>query len=76
MLAHLYAAEALVLMDKLSDAVEHLNPENVSDISLIIPKEESNEEDEIPMNTRPQASKTNNCLFVAVYTKKICVKIK
>ncbi|XP_017785231.1 PREDICTED: CCR4-NOT transcription complex subunit 10 [Nicrophorus vespilloides] len=34
MLAHLYAAESLVLLDKLSDALDHLNPENLRDISL------------------------------------------
>lgn len=34
LLANLYAAEALVLLDKIPDALEHLNPENVTDISL------------------------------------------
>lgn len=37
MLGHLYCAEALVLMDKISDAIDHLNPENVTDLSLTHP---------------------------------------
>ncbi|KAF5307187.1 hypothetical protein FQR65_LT00703 [Abscondita terminalis] len=34
LLGHLYAAEALVLQDNISDALEHLNPENVKNITL------------------------------------------
>ncbi|KAG8226293.1 hypothetical protein J437_LFUL002732, partial [Ladona fulva] len=37
LLGHLYAAEALILLDRLSEAVSHLNPENVWDISLSVP---------------------------------------
>ncbi|XP_071444392.1 CCR4-NOT transcription complex subunit 10 isoform X2 [Hetaerina americana] len=37
LLGHLYAAEALILLDRLSEAVSHLNPENVWDISLTVP---------------------------------------
>ncbi|XP_035247999.1 CCR4-NOT transcription complex subunit 10 isoform X1 [Anguilla anguilla] len=33
-LGHLYAAEALISLDRISDAIAHLNPENVSDVSL------------------------------------------
>ncbi|XP_063055756.1 CCR4-NOT transcription complex subunit 10 isoform X2 [Engraulis encrasicolus] len=33
-LGHLYAAEALISMDRISDAIAHLNPENVTDVSL------------------------------------------
>lgn len=33
-LGHLYAAEALISMDRISDAIAHLNPENVSDVSM------------------------------------------
>nr|XP_043873681.1 CCR4-NOT transcription complex subunit 10 isoform X2 [Solea senegalensis] len=33
-LGHLYAAEALISMDRISDAIAHLNPENVSDVSV------------------------------------------
>uniref|UniRef100_A0A8C6WHX6 CCR4-NOT transcription complex subunit 10 n=1 Tax=Neogobius melanostomus TaxID=47308 RepID=A0A8C6WHX6_9GOBI len=33
-LGHLYAAESLISMDRISDAIAHLNPENVSDVSM------------------------------------------
>ncbi|CAL8338194.1 unnamed protein product [Gadus morhua 'NCC'] len=33
-LGHLYAAEALIALDRISDAIGHLNPENVTDVSL------------------------------------------
>ncbi|XP_069814725.1 CCR4-NOT transcription complex subunit 10 isoform X2 [Dendropsophus ebraccatus] len=33
-LGHLYAAEALISLDRISDAITHLNPENVTDVSL------------------------------------------
>jgi hypothetical protein len=40
MLGHLYAAEALVLLDKISDAIGHLNLEHVKDLTLIVPSAE------------------------------------
>uniref|UniRef100_A0AAQ5YRM0 CCR4-NOT transcription complex subunit 10 n=1 Tax=Amphiprion ocellaris TaxID=80972 RepID=A0AAQ5YRM0_AMPOC len=33
-LGHLYAAEALISLDRISDAIAHLNPENVSDVLM------------------------------------------
>ncbi|XP_060936509.1 CCR4-NOT transcription complex subunit 10 isoform X3 [Limanda limanda] len=33
-LGHLYAAEALISLDRISEAIAHLNPENVSDVSM------------------------------------------
>ncbi|KAM8869013.1 CCR4-NOT transcription complex subunit 10 isoform 2-T2 [Spinachia spinachia] len=33
-LGHLYAAEALISLDRISDAIGHLNPENVTDVSM------------------------------------------
>uniref|UniRef100_A0A4W5MKZ7 CCR4-NOT transcription complex subunit 10 n=1 Tax=Hucho hucho TaxID=62062 RepID=A0A4W5MKZ7_9TELE len=33
-LGHLYAAEALISLDRISEAIGHLNPENVTDVSL------------------------------------------
>ncbi|MGH0120543.1 UNVERIFIED_CONTAM: hypothetical protein FKN15_067280 [Acipenser sinensis] len=44
-LGHLYAAEALISLDRISDAINHLNPENVTDVSLGI---SSNEQDQGP----------------------------
>uniref|UniRef100_A0A131XTM8 CCR4-NOT transcription complex subunit 10 n=1 Tax=Ixodes ricinus TaxID=34613 RepID=A0A131XTM8_IXORI len=38
-LGHLYAAEALLLLDRVPDAVEHLNPELVTDLSYGFPGE-------------------------------------
>jgi len=34
MLAHLYSAESLILQDKLSEAIKHLDPENIDDVNL------------------------------------------
>ncbi|XP_063116517.1 CCR4-NOT transcription complex subunit 10 isoform X4 [Cavia porcellus] len=42
-LGYLYAAEALISLDRISDAITHLNPENVTDVSLGI---SSNEQDQ------------------------------
>lgn len=33
-LGHLYAAEALISLDRISDAITHLSPDNVSDVSM------------------------------------------
>ena len=41
----LYKAEALVALDRIADAVSHLNPENVTDISTVNP-EPKNEQGE------------------------------
>ena len=40
MLGHLYAAEALILLDKISDSIEHLNPEHVKELTLVYPPPE------------------------------------
>ncbi|XP_008322082.1 CCR4-NOT transcription complex subunit 10 [Cynoglossus semilaevis] len=42
-LGHLYAAEALISLDRISDAITHLNPENVSDVSVGV---QSSEQDQ------------------------------
>ncbi|XP_030061898.1 CCR4-NOT transcription complex subunit 10 isoform X2 [Microcaecilia unicolor] len=42
-LGHLYAAEALISLDRISDAITHLNPENITDVSLGI---SSNDQDQ------------------------------
>lgn len=57
LLGHLYAAEALILMDKIPEAItEHLDPEHVKDISLTFPGEKTTEEEEILTNTKPPTS--------------------
>ncbi|XP_068179945.1 CCR4-NOT transcription complex subunit 10 isoform X5 [Antennarius striatus] len=42
-LGHLYAAEALISLDRISDAIAHLNPENVSDVLVGV---STNEQDQ------------------------------
>lgn len=37
LLAHLYAAEALILMDRIADAIQHLNPDRIKDVSFMMP---------------------------------------
>ncbi len=34
----MYIAEAMVAVDRIADSVTHLNPENVTDISLVLPE--------------------------------------
>lgn len=36
-LAHLYAAEALLLLDRVNEAIEHLNPDHVIDLDIALP---------------------------------------
>uniref|UniRef100_A0A3B5PVQ8 CCR4-NOT transcription complex subunit 10 n=1 Tax=Xiphophorus maculatus TaxID=8083 RepID=A0A3B5PVQ8_XIPMA len=45
-LGHLYAAEALISLDRISDAITHLNPENISDVSLGVLSSEQDQGDE------------------------------
>lgn len=54
LLAHLYAAECLVLLDNIPDALEHLNLENVKDLSFELQPDESSEEG--LLKTNPPAS--------------------
>uniref|UniRef100_A0A3B3VP56 CCR4-NOT transcription complex subunit 10 n=1 Tax=Poecilia latipinna TaxID=48699 RepID=A0A3B3VP56_9TELE len=54
-LGHLYAAEALISLDRISDAITHLNPENISDVSLGMLSSEQDQGDE-PIE--PSAKKT------------------
>ena len=34
LLGHLYAAESLILQDRLAEAIKHLNPDNVTDVDM------------------------------------------
>lgn len=51
-------------MDKLTDAMDHLNPDLVSDISVEFPKDESIDEEDICTNTKPKPSNIISCLFL------------
>ncbi|XP_058244961.1 CCR4-NOT transcription complex subunit 10 isoform X4 [Hemibagrus wyckioides] len=42
-LGHLYAAEALISLDRISDAITHLNPENVTDVSVGVSQSEQDQ---------------------------------
>jgi hypothetical protein len=55
MLGHLYAAEALILLDKISEAIEHLNPEHVKELSLMFPPFEKDiDRDKVDIGTEQQ----------------------
>lgn len=54
-MGHLYSAEALVLLDKISEAQEHLKPDLIQDISIEFPAEEDIEIQAI--KTNPPSSK-------------------
>ncbi|XP_063908299.1 CCR4-NOT transcription complex subunit 10-like [Zophobas morio] len=54
LLGHLYCAEALVLLDKISEALEHLNPDNVKHINLELPGGEDNDEKRIKTSPPPK----------------------
>ncbi|XP_034235637.1 CCR4-NOT transcription complex subunit 10 isoform X2 [Thrips palmi] len=51
LLGHLYAAEAYLMCNKISDAIDHLNPDNIKDVNLEYPgqteldKEKANDPD-------------------------------
>ncbi|XP_023227229.1 CCR4-NOT transcription complex subunit 10-B-like [Centruroides sculpturatus] len=51
LLAHLYAAEALILMDHIAEAIQHLNPDQIKDVSFTLPF--SSEGDSKP-NDKPE----------------------
>ena len=36
-LGHLYAAEALINMDQIVEAIQHLAPDSVCDVSVVLP---------------------------------------
>lgn len=54
-LAHLYAAEALVHLDRTTDAIHHLNPENSVDVS-VCPPEQKTEQDKNDKNEKMDKS--------------------
>lgn len=58
LLAHLYAAEALVLLDKIQEALQHLHPEHVKDISHELPTDGSGSSaEDATLKTSPPFSK-------------------
>lgn len=56
LLAHLYAAECLVLVDKISEAIEHLNPLKIKGISLEPPTDDGILDEEKLIKTSPPSS--------------------
>lgn len=61
LLGRLYAAEALVLMDKVSEALEHLSPENIKDLSFEFAFDHSGANEEQMLKTSPPISKYIDC---------------
>ncbi|XP_078109762.1 CCR4-NOT transcription complex subunit 10 isoform X4 [Sander vitreus] len=56
-LGHLYAAEALISLDRISDAIAHLNPENVSDVSMGVltsEQDQGSDKGDEPVESRKQ----------------------
>ncbi|CAL7936013.1 unnamed protein product [Xylocopa violacea] len=45
MLGNLYAAESLIFMDKISEAIEYLKPENIQDLNTYVPIPETQDKD-------------------------------
>ncbi|XP_041844092.1 CCR4-NOT transcription complex subunit 10 isoform X2 [Melanotaenia boesemani] len=61
-LGHLYAAEALISLDRISDAITHLNPENVSDVSVgVLSSEPDQGPDKGDEPVEPSGKKTPLC---------------
>ncbi|KAK4885485.1 hypothetical protein RN001_001756 [Aquatica leii] len=79
LLGHLYAAEALILLDNISDALDHLNPENVKDISLEYPVAEVVEDKQnIETNPSPKWFPSNLASAHAVmqYNVAVCKTLR
>ncbi|XP_034729830.1 CCR4-NOT transcription complex subunit 10 isoform X3 [Etheostoma cragini] len=56
-LGHLYAAEALISLDRISDAIAHLNPENISDVSMGVltsEQDQGSDKGDEPVESRKQ----------------------
>uniref|UniRef100_A0A665TLE5 CCR4-NOT transcription complex subunit 10 n=1 Tax=Echeneis naucrates TaxID=173247 RepID=A0A665TLE5_ECHNA len=61
-LGHLYAAEALISLDRISDAIAHLNPENVSDVSMgVLSSEQDQGSDKGDEPVEPSGKQTPLC---------------
>ncbi|KAJ8964599.1 hypothetical protein NQ317_017654 [Molorchus minor] len=60
LLAHLYAAECLVLLDKIQEAIEYLNPEHVKDISFELPPMDDKTEEALVKTNPPPKWFPNN----------------
>ncbi|MED6255140.1 CCR4-NOT transcription complex subunit 10 [Ataeniobius toweri] len=70
-LGHLYAAEALISLDRISDAITHLNPENISDVSsgvLSSEQDQGHEKGDEPIE--PSAKKIPLCYPSSVTTAR------
>lgn len=62
LLAHLYAAESLILSDKITEALEHLKPDIVKDIAFNLPAEKGGKNEE-KIKTNPPQSNIIHILF-------------
>lgn len=64
-MAHLYAAEGLVLLDKISEAIDYLNPDNIKDISFDMPTD-GDKSDELNIKTNPPPSKFKTLMNIFI----------
>ncbi|XP_051878822.1 CCR4-NOT transcription complex subunit 10 isoform X2 [Pristis pectinata] len=55
-LGHLYAAESLISLDRISDAITHLNPENVTDVFLGVSSSEQDQGSDRGENEQMESS--------------------
>lgn len=55
-LAHMYKAEALVALDRISDAIQNLNPDNITDVSSSPSNEQTAPSDKTDKNSERGAS--------------------
>lgn len=78
LLGHLYSAECLVLLDKIPEALEHLNPENIKDITFEFSGLENSDSNEVKTNPPPKWFPTNVASVQAVmqYNIAVCKTIR
>ncbi|KAK9732368.1 hypothetical protein QE152_g12863 [Popillia japonica] len=74
LLAHLYAAESLVLLDKVQEALQHLHPEHIKDLSHELPSDSANVDD-ASLKTNPPFKwfPSNRASIVALFQYNLAV---
>lgn len=81
MLASLYAAESLILMDKINEAMEYLKPQNIQDLNVSLPMGlpfDSPDKDKDKDDSLPKATKSMiviifyYCYHIIIIVINIC----
>ncbi|KAL1512678.1 hypothetical protein ABEB36_002234 [Hypothenemus hampei] len=73
LLGHLYAAECLILIDDIPEAMKHLDPQQIKDIDFHFPREETGEEARIKTNPPPKWFPNNLATVHAVMQYNLAV---